>query len=106
MGLYVWSYDYPSTCEAILSDIGKFIPYLMQQITANVNQMHISLDVLFLFWAKNSMTSGWLVGDFYCMHRTYQKRQFRVIQAIRSGQVTCQELGQSNPSTRWGGSPT
>ena len=55
MGLYVWSYDYPSTCEAILSDIGKSIPYLMQQITANMDQMHISLDVLFLFWAKNSM---------------------------------------------------
>ena len=42
----------------------------------------------------------------YSHKTTYQKRHFGVIQAIRSGQVTCQELGQSNPSTRWGGSPT
>ena len=36
----------------------------------------------------------------------FQMGQFRDIQEIESGQVKHQELGQSNPSTIWGGSPT
>ena len=54
-----------------------------------------TLEFMFCVWAT------------CLLHRTKsQKAQLRLIQAIRSGQVTCQELGQSNPSTRWGSSPT
>ena len=36
----------------------------------------------------------------------YQTDEFRDIQETGSGQVKHQELGESIPSTRWGGSPT
>ena len=64
--------------------------------------VHIS----YTLYDENTVKSDMILHMWYNHRTTYQKRQFGVIQAIRSGQVTCQELGQSNPSTRWGGSPT
>ena len=82
-----------STDEGLLS---------WRKLTAGRSSQHYRL-----FYAPTRTTSSGCLMLHRSTHRTtYQKRQFGVIQAIRSGQVTCQELGQSNPSTRWGGSPT
>ena len=83
--------------------------WLASQVVNDTTMTKIEVSISYLLWWKQMMNKQKKLEMLKIVpnHRTTsQKGQLGVIQAIRSGQVTYKELGQSNPCTRWGGLST